>query len=140
MFLKGFSAGYLGLLQRRYRIDGGFKAWTAAGVRTKSEGVDSPIEILKEVRNLSKAQYLHFELSLRCRGAAFLLLSCHIICKIYPYLINIISLASISWWRSQYKDKADLFQDVVQLVLMVILVLQSFSMCCPYFPNFSCNF
>lgn len=53
-FQKIFFAGYLGLLQRRYRIDGGFKAWTAAGIRTKSEGADSPIEILKEVRNINK--------------------------------------------------------------------------------------
>lgn len=60
MFLKDFSAGYLGLLQRRYRIDGGFKAWTAAGVRTKPEGTDSPIEILKEVRNINKITILTF--------------------------------------------------------------------------------
>jgi hypothetical protein len=29
-------------------VDGGFQAWSAAGLRTKVEGIDSPITILKE--------------------------------------------------------------------------------------------
>lgn len=99
-----------------------------------------PLRFWRRLEILTKSQYLHFELSLRCRGAAFLLWFCHIICKTYPFLVNIITLASCFWWRSQYKHKAGLLQDVVQLVLMVILVLEWFSLCCPYFSNFAYNF
>lgn len=38
-------------LQRRYRMDGGFRAWNAAGLRTKPEGTETAITILKEVRH-----------------------------------------------------------------------------------------
>lgn len=32
-------------------MEGGYKAWTAAGLRTKLEGTDTPISILQEVRD-----------------------------------------------------------------------------------------
>nr|XP_024376876.1 uncharacterized protein LOC112282921 isoform X4 [Physcomitrium patens]PNR53804.1 hypothetical protein PHYPA_007479 [Physcomitrium patens] len=35
-------------VRRRYRVEGGYKAWSAAGLRTKLEGTDTPISILKE--------------------------------------------------------------------------------------------
>jgi hypothetical protein len=38
-------------LQRRYRMDGGFRAWNASGLRTKPEGTETAITILKEVRH-----------------------------------------------------------------------------------------
>lgn len=30
-------------------MEGGYKAWTAAGLRTKPEGTDTPISVLQEV-------------------------------------------------------------------------------------------
>jgi rhodanese-related sulfurtransferase/uncharacterized protein YukE/uncharacterized protein YjbJ (UPF0337 family) len=38
-------------IKRRYRMDGGFRAWNAAGLRTKPEGTETAITILKEVRH-----------------------------------------------------------------------------------------
>lgn len=35
-------------VRRRYRVEGGYRAWTAAGLRTKLEGTGSPISILQE--------------------------------------------------------------------------------------------
>ena len=35
-------------------MEGGYKAWAAAGLRTKLEGFDTPISILQEVRDRNK--------------------------------------------------------------------------------------
>ncbi|KAG0616254.1 hypothetical protein M758_5G102400 [Ceratodon purpureus] len=35
-------------VRRRYRVEGGYKAWAAAGLRTKLEGTDTTISILQE--------------------------------------------------------------------------------------------
>ncbi|CAM6048352.1 unnamed protein product [Sphagnum compactum] len=35
-------------IKRRYRMDGGFRAWNASGLRTKPEGTETAITVLKE--------------------------------------------------------------------------------------------
>lgn len=39
-------------------MEGGYKAWSAAGLRTKLEGADTPISILQEVRGKAIIPFL----------------------------------------------------------------------------------
>lgn len=63
-------------------MEGGYKAWSAAGLRTKLEGTDTPISILKEVTDHVKIEML---LSLRSVSKDVRLASSYMFGRMYSF-------------------------------------------------------